>query len=148
MAVTNESTHSGANDSEEFRLNNPHLFPVSHEQFITDGVLITVFAILGILANSLVFWTLFKKNRSDGVSSLSLFLQCLSGYDTIVAILAIWMYSIPALFENSAYMSDVHPYLIPYLFPVRKHNFKSHKIQKLKTFRSFIWASLAATISI
>ena len=60
--------------------------------------------------------------KFPGTSALSLFLQCLAGYDVCVSLLSIWIYSIPTLFKHHGlqldYLNQIHPHLLPYLAPI------------------------------
>ena len=68
------------------------------------------------------------RNTVLGCTSLSLLLQCLSAYDTAVAVLAVVLFAAPALLRDVAaaeeggweahFMNVVYPKAVVYAYPV------------------------------
>eukprot|EP00093_Oithona_nana_P000441 00441.XXX_1807_87_1 [CDS] Oithona nana genome sequencing. len=112
-------TNSSVLTSQEHHEFNLHLHSVSAEQWIIFGIAMPTFVGLSLVFNGLIFLVLLKDKIE---SSLHLLLHCLSCYDIGVALFSFWIYSWPTIclqfniFQN--YLTEIHPLLVPYLFPI------------------------------
>ncbi len=109
---------------QEFHLFNPHLATnYSENQYLVHGVLLPSISVLGLVFNSGVISVLWCKNQQVFAPSLSLLLQWLAAYDMCVAVLSMWMYSLPTLamvmsdwVALKEYLTWIHPHVSAYVY--------------------------------
>ncbi|XP_054722389.1 FMRFamide receptor-like [Uloborus diversus] len=96
------------------------IFPeVSTFEFITEGALITIIGLLGVIANIV---SLVILSRPQMRSSVNCGLQGLAVFDTIVLICAVLMYGFNKLGSRVSFLKlytiDISPSIIPIAYPI------------------------------
>ena len=76
---------------------NPHINPVTEEQWIAYGLIIPVLLGLSLILNGLII-VFFQKDKLE--SSMNILLKSIALTDTAVVIFLFWILSIPALMDR------------------------------------------------
>lgn len=111
--INNNSTNSSlvyfhVNDDED-----PHA--VSTFEFVTNGILLTSTACLGIVGNVVSIVVL---SRPQMHSSINCCLIGLASFDTVVLLVGILMCGLKALPHNNDYLRTYYPHIMPVFYPL------------------------------
>ena len=77
---------------------NPHINPVTEEQWIAYGLTIPVLLGLSLILNGLILLLLHKDKLE---SSMNIVLKAIAVTDIFIVVLLFWILSIPALMERT-----------------------------------------------